>query len=193
MTMRYPKQYINSEYQLEGMKGAVGCILTNKIPGLKHLRLDQFYELLRVSEVKYRYPIYSLTELAKLEKLFRFLQKLWDVADKYGYTLQVVSGFRPEYINNAIGGTPDSQHLYYEAVDVRVFKDLRENTTITKGNTRSGNFERLYGDDVKKFYEILDNEVGDEVRQMFWYSWGIHASMPSQDPDRFVSFSRGKK
>ena len=88
----------------------------------------------------------------KLQKLIEAV--LDPLREWYGKPIRVTSGFRCEALNEAVGGSPTSQHKLYEAVDITV-------------GTKKGN--------KKLFNYIKDNLPFDQLINESNFSW-VHVS-----------------
>lgn len=88
----------------------------------------------------------------KLQKLIEAV--LDPLREWYGKPIKVNSGYRCEALNEAVGGSPTSQHKLYEAVDITV-------------GTKKGN--------EKLFNYIKDNLPFDQLINESNFSW-VHVS-----------------
>ncbi|MEK9895017.1 MAG: D-Ala-D-Ala carboxypeptidase family metallohydrolase [Burkholderiaceae bacterium] len=50
----------------------------------------------------------------------RFMERLIDLREDYGKPMPITSGYRSLAHNSAVGGSPNSAHIYGRAVDVAV-------------------------------------------------------------------------
>ncbi len=113
-------------------------------PVSAHFRLEQF-----LCKQEASYPKYLALRPTLLELLERLVGHLngqgFDVA-----TLGVISGYRTPWYNRKIGNTPNSRHLYGDAMDFYIDRD---------GDGRMDDLDgdgRLTNGDIDFLYELVD-------------------------------------
>jgi hypothetical protein len=108
---------------------------------------------------------YELTykDFHKLDMLYNLYDSInLYLYDKSKIDVRVSSGFRTKKINKLVGGSPTSQHLHFEAMDLHFYK----------------NNKRIRGHEVMEgIAELIDEVFSDFIIQMFWYDWGIHIGL----------------
>lgn len=106
-----------------------------------HFKLS---ELVKTSVVKYQKK--NLEEAKKIMgRMYQLAGFAERVREIIGKPLIINSGFRCVKLNNAVGGSLSSQHLYAEAIDIRV-----------SGKTSSEVFRILAASDLKYDQLILE-------------------------------------
>ena len=76
------------------------------------------------------------TEYANLKNLIEHL--LNPIREKLGGTIRVTSGYRPPKLNKAVGGAPNSNHLYGCAADIHFGNDRSDNVKIAEAVMQLG-------------------------------------------------------
>jgi len=94
-----------------------------------------------------------------LSNLHRLMVYLDEIREAYGAPIRVSSGYRSPRLNKAVGGVPDSQHLYGLAAD-------------------------LVTEDLPRLFQVIQNLGGFD--QLIWEhprrgQWG-HVSIAPTDP-----------
>lgn len=133
---------VTGKFNQEFFDKYYGDFFVSKHNDTHKLTIQEFYKLNRLNEMYY--------------DIKSFLMNDKDIVARIG------SAFRTEKINELIGGSKTSQHLFFEAIDLHFYK----------------NGERIRGhEETKKIADMIDNLFGDMIQQMFWYDWGIHIGL----------------
>ena len=95
----------------------------------------------------------NATVAKRLEDLV--VNVLQPLRDLWGAPIIISSGYRCNALNAAVGGSPSSQHMLGEAVDIRTKSDTRDsNMALLKCFLRSGiEFDELISEDVNSKYQ----------------------------------------
>lgn len=86
----------------------------------------------------------SLVEIPKAgtteyNNLVRLIETLLDpVREKLGQPIKVTSGYRPDKLNKAVGGSPTSNHRYGCAADIMTGKSYADNLKIVDALLATG-------------------------------------------------------
>lgn len=137
----------------------------------KNFKLEEFIR----SNTADRLGIDNIPDGATIANIKKLCEKvLQPIRDKYGYPIQVTSGYRSPKLNTAVGGSKTSQHLTGAAADITC-------TATLKG---------YLFDVIKKMIERGEIEVG----QLIWEygtkkepNW-IHVSLPYSKKNQILYF-----
>jgi len=97
--------------------------------------------------------------LGKLEHIEALIYK------RFGYYINVGSGYRTPKINKKIGGAFFSQHPFWEALDLHFYSDKNLTSRILDKKR------------LREIYDFLCKYLDDELRQIILYKTFIHVSL----------------
>lgn len=82
-----------------------------------HFDLLEFTDSMKAHELEIK-NIPNLLQISRMQALCDII--LEPVREHFNNPVIITSGFRSPELNEAVGGKPDSQHLFGEAADIRV-------------------------------------------------------------------------
>lgn len=125
------------------------------------MNLTPHFSLEELAGTTTKYKTQNLAEarqiLGRMYQLAGFAERVREIV---GRPILITSGFRCVKLNNAVGGSLTSQHLYAEAIDIRV-----------SGKTASELFQILARSDLK-----YDQLILEQVSNAQW----VHISIGSK-------------
>lgn len=82
------------------------------------------------------------------------LAKVWgEVRSKFGSPIYITSGYRPPSDNARVGGVPNSQHLYFRALDMQPLnRDFRKLFEVLKASSFTGLGDAVFMGRNKGFF-----------------------------------------
>lgn len=85
-----------------------------------------------------------------LENIYQLVTKVLQPArDRVGFPIRVTNGYRSPARNAAIGGVPDSQHIYGMAADIQPVPNTLENHQRLWDAIRQGPYDQLIWENAK--------------------------------------------
>ncbi|MEA5577940.1 D-Ala-D-Ala carboxypeptidase family metallohydrolase [Anabaena sp. UHCC 0451] len=82
------------------------------------------------------------------------MAKTWGpVREKFASPIKITSGYRPPAVNKAVGGAPNSQHLYFRAIDmIPMNGDFKKLWDVLKASQFSGLGDAVFMGKNKGFF-----------------------------------------
>lgn len=112
------------------------------------------------------------------KNLVYLIERLLDpVRERLGQPMRVTSGYRPERLNKAVGGSPTSNHKYGSAADVMTGRSYADNLKIVDALLETG----LEYDEC-----IVEGARFDAKGKLVGCQWVHLAKKPSGNRGKFI-------